>query len=223
MSILNKVRTQAVPKAQLYNSPLQGKEHRKHSEDLALAHRIAQGHRMAFDELYTAHAPRLLRRVHRMLGEATQAEDCLQQIFLIALKNISKYRGDGPLQNWLERIATTEIMGVYRKQYRQRSFKERLHNLLPTFAQGNEPESDYWQAERVHLVHHVLKQLEPSKRMTLTLCMLEGLTIEETADRMSVPVGTATSRLYHGKKAFRKQAIAAARRMNVPIEEWFHE
>lgn len=199
----------------------------EHEHDLALATRILAGERSAFAQLYEACAPALLRRLTRMTGSIDHAEDCLQQVFAEALRALPQYRGKGRLEAWLERIATHTAMGWYRKKYRWRSFVEQVvEQLTPesTLPQPDPlPEQIFLHEEMKAVVWQLLDRLSPRKRMALVLCDLEGRTIEEAAEQMDIPVGTAASRLFHARQDFRKIALAELRRQGLDVGDWLHD
>jgi RNA polymerase sigma-70 factor (ECF subfamily) len=88
--------------------------------DLELAGRIRSGDGTAFETLYQQHAPRLYNLAYRMAGTATDADDLLQDIFLLAYRKIGSYRGDASLGTWLYRLAMNHCLDVLRsRQARQ--------------------------------------------------------------------------------------------------------
>lgn len=199
----------------------------EHEQDLQLATRILAGERSAFAQLYDACAPALLRRLTRMTGSVDHAEDCLQQVFTEALRALPNYRGQGRLEAWLERIATHTAMGWYRKKYRWRSLVEQVvEQVTPERIEPEQaplPEQLFMHEEMKTVVWQLLDRLSPRKRMALTLCDLEGHTIEEAAAQLDIPVGTAASRLFHARQEFRKIALAELRRQGLDVGDLFHD
>src|SRR5262249_568657 len=84
--------------------------------DLALVARCLEGDLGAFEELYRAHAGRLYSLAFRMLGNAADAEDLLQEIFLSAHRKLESFRGDSALGTWLYRLATNQILDHVRSR-----------------------------------------------------------------------------------------------------------
>ena len=76
------------------------------TEEMALVERCRQGDLAAFEEVYRAHAGRLYSLTCRMLGNAADAEDLLQDIFLAAHRKLDSFRGESALGTWLYRLAT---------------------------------------------------------------------------------------------------------------------
>ena len=74
------------------------------------------GDRNAFSELVSIHARGVFNVVYRMCGDALIAEDAAQETFIRAWQNLSSYRPQTPLRNWLYRIAFNLAMNTLRRQ-----------------------------------------------------------------------------------------------------------
>jgi RNA polymerase sigma-70 factor (ECF subfamily) len=78
--------------------------------ELELVDRCLRGELGAFEALYKAHSGRLYSLAWRMLGNAADAEDLLQEIFLSAHRKLESFRGDSALGTWLYRLAMNQIL-----------------------------------------------------------------------------------------------------------------
>ena len=83
---------------------------------MALVERCRQGDLAAFEELYRAHAGKLFSVACRMLGNPTDAEDLLQEIFLSAHRKLDGFRGESALGTWLYRLATNHCLDYLRSR-----------------------------------------------------------------------------------------------------------
>ncbi len=72
--------------------------------DAELVARMQAGDMEAFEELHRQHARRLYNLAYRMLGDAADAEDMLQEVFLQAFRKLSGFRGESALGTWLYRL-----------------------------------------------------------------------------------------------------------------------
>src|SRR5712692_2378531 len=86
----------------------------------SLRERLAAGDAAAFRELYQAQAPRLLRLLQRLLGDAGLAEEILQDTFLAAFESARDFRGEASLATWLARIALRRALNARRGRARRR-------------------------------------------------------------------------------------------------------
>ena len=94
--------------------------------DLELAGRIRSGDGTAFEELYQQHAPRLYNLAYRMAGTATDADDLLQDIFLLAYRKVGSFRGESSLGTWLYRLAMNHCLDVLRSRQSRHGPADRL-------------------------------------------------------------------------------------------------
>src|SRR5215216_2598963 len=76
------------------------------------------GDRNAFSELVRIHARGVFHVVYHMCGDALIAEDAAQETFIRAWQNLSSYRPQTSLRNWLYRIAFNAGMDMIRKEKR---------------------------------------------------------------------------------------------------------
>ncbi len=179
----------------------------------------------AFDVLYREYAPGLLRRLHRMTGSPTDAEECLQQVFAEVIESIDSYRGDGVLGAWLNRIATHVTMNLFRKKSRWKGAMESLweHVQAVPPESASIPETVFLHHEHKAWVRSLIDELPPKKRIALIMCDLEGWSQEDAAAQLDVPVGTLVSRLYHGRLDLRRKLERESLRQGISLEELLHE
>src|SRR5918994_5077352 len=86
------------------------------SADLELVGRIRSGDGPAFEALYKQHSTRLYNLASRMMGAHGEADDLLQDIFLLAYRKIGSFRGESSLGTWLYRLAMNHCLDVLRNR-----------------------------------------------------------------------------------------------------------
>lgn len=86
------------------------------------------GSKEDFDRLYQATYPRLLHTVYGMLGSPAQAEDCVQDAFVLAFQAWARFRPDRPAEVWLHRIAVNTAIS-HRRKLRLRELGELVRRL----------------------------------------------------------------------------------------------
>ncbi len=122
--------------------------------------------------------------VCRSLGDADNAEDMVQDVYVRALRAMDGYRGDGPARNWLLSIARRTCADATRKRIRRR----RRHDPQPVEEQAVED------ADRT-VVDSLLAVLDPERREAFVLTQLAGLSYDDAAAVIGCPVGTVRSRV----------------------------
>ena len=152
------------------------------------------------DNVVSRYLPMFYKRAFRFLGNATDAEDAVQDALLSAYKHLGQFRGQAQLSTWL----TTIITNAARMQLHRRSshlsldeeqgedgltFSEQLADSRPS------PEEVCSAVEvRGRLVEGV-QRLSPKLRRVFQLRDIDGLTTKEAAHVLSVPQGTVKARL----------------------------
>ena len=168
--------------------------------------RAQSGDRAAFHELVTIYQQRLTYYVHRLVQDAHQARDILQDVWLDVFRTLGKLQSPAAFRVWLYRIAHNHAVTHIRHQAVAAGVSEQLA------VNGDELESwnDLDTLENAELVHFALNRLTVSHREVMTLRFLEGMDVKEIARVLECSEGTAKSRLHYAKSALR-QLIA---------EEW---
>jgi RNA polymerase sigma-70 factor (ECF subfamily) len=178
------------------------------------------------------------KRAFRFLGNATDAEDAVQDALLSAYKHLGQFRGQAQLSTWL----TTIVTNAARMQLRRRgsylsldeeqgedglTLSERLADSKPN------PEEVCSAAEARDRLVEGVKQLSPKLRKTFQLRDIDGLTTEEAALVLGVPKGTVKAQLARARaklaailcaKPFRQRSRSGALRVALstagPSENW---
>jgi RNA polymerase sigma-70 factor (ECF subfamily) len=155
------------------------------------------GDRNAFSELVCMHAQGVLNVVYRMCGDRQIAEDAAQETFIQAWLHLSSYRPQQSLRNWLYRIGVNAATDILRKQ--KRIAPADLEDLTLRDPQLG-PEGLFSQEEQAVLVQRAVLSLPDASRAVLVLREYEGLSYQEIADTLAIPVGTVMSRLNYARK-----------------------
>ena len=155
------------------------------------------GDRNAFSELVRIHARGVFNVVYRMCGDELIAEDAAQETFIRAWQNLSSYRPQMPLRNWLYRIAFNAGMDMLRKE--KRILPNAIEDLNLTDGQPG-LESQVSQQERTQLVQKAILSLPDASRAVLVLREYEDMSYQEISATLDIPVGTVMSRLNYARK-----------------------
>lgn len=164
--------------------------------ETALVKQAQNGDRNAFSELVRTHAQGVLNVIYHMCGDMLIAEDAAQETFIRAWQNLSSYRPQTPLRNWLYRIAFNAGLDLLRKN--RRILPDDIEDLNLTDGQPS-PESLVSQQERTTLVRKAILTLPDASRAVLVLREYEGLSYQEISSTLDIPVGTVMSRLNYAR------------------------
>ena len=158
------------------------------------------GDRDAMHRLLQSTTPRVARYV-RMIVRQEDADDATQETLLIVWRKLKWLKEPAHLNTWLYRIAGREALRIAGKRSGDVQLDETEWERIRQRAQSHDDT-----AENLELTDS-LQDLPPAARAPLSLHYLEGMTIEEAAERLGIPVGTAKSRLSFGIKKLRAQLL----------------
>ena len=169
-------------------------------DDLAFIERLQAGDRQAFAQLLDRYEARIYRLALRFTGSAMDAEDVTQEIFLGIYKSIGNFRGGAALGTWIYRVAMNHCLEFRRRRKLDCvPYNEEL--ALASHDWREDPEQSAGKTELSARVESALQHLSPQHRDVIVLHELQGLTYQEVASALNVPVGTVKSRL---SNAFRR-------------------
>ncbi len=172
------------------------------ANETELVTRAQNGDRNAFSELVRTHAQGVLNVIYRMCGDMQVAEDAAQETFIQAWLRLPSYRPRASLRNWLYRIAVNKAIDMLRKE--KRILPGAVEDLNLTDS-GPSPEALAASSERTKMVQEAVLALPEASRAVLVLREYEGLSYQEIADALDIPVGTVMSRLNYARKLLREK------------------
>jgi RNA polymerase sigma-70 factor (ECF subfamily) len=177
------------------------------ADDHRLIAACLQGDPAAFGQLVRRYQDRLYNTVFRLVGNAEDAQDVVQEAFLSAYQSLDGFKGHAEFFTWLYRIAYNTAISLKRKQ--------RVTLSLSAGPDGDgrvEPadESDLSQPgqgleriEEERRIQAALNRLSPEHRVVLILKDMEGQKYETMAEVLQVPIGTIRSRLHRARAELR--------------------
>jgi RNA polymerase sigma-70 factor, ECF subfamily len=178
------------------------------ADDHRLIADCLQGRTEAFTKLVRRYQDRLYNAIYRVVDNAEDAQDVVQEAFLNAYQALDSFKGDALFFTWLYRIAFNAAVSLRRK----RKVVLRLqvsHGDAPT----NEPHDpsalsrpghSLEQAEDERRVQNALNRLSPEHRAVLVLKDIDGQKYEDMAGILGVPIGTIRSRLHRARLELRQ-------------------
>ncbi len=169
-------------------------------DERQLIERIQAGNREAFEELLDAYEVRVYRLALRFTGSVPDAEDVTQEIFLGIYKGLGNFRGNSALGTWIYRVAMNHCL-EYRRKRRLDTLPLDEEIALVSQDWRDDPVQSANKRELSAKVEAALSCLSPLHRDVIVLHEFQGLTYQEVAAALDVPVGTVKSRL---SNAFRR-------------------
>jgi len=171
----------------------------------AIGLRLAQREEAALEDAYATYGPVLLGYLRRYVGP-DEAEDVLQRTFLDVWRNAGRYQPSQRFSTWLFTIAHRRAIDTLRTRRHRVVDVELARDLVGE--DGRETAERYAEAAEVRAV---LGQLPDHERTTLELVYFAGLTHQEVAERLDVPLGTVKARASRGTRRLGTLMRAALR------------
>lgn len=159
-------------------------------EELMLA--FKRGEALAFGELFARYKNPIYGYVRRRVNDPGRAEEITQDVFLALVQHRNGYEVTASFRTYLYRIALNRVASEYRKKKEDEPLPE-----------GSGPAESGSDPAVVQQVRQALAQLEPEQREIVLLREYQGLSYQEIAEVLKVPVGTVRSRLFRAKMALR--------------------
>ena len=156
---------------------------------------------MAQEQLYRLFAHKLFPVCLKYSANQQQAEDNLQDAFLMIFKKIPQYKNQGSFEGWMKRIVINTALQKYRKQAVFEIIRE---------DQLKEPEIEIDEdAVSVDFLLQIIQQLPDRYRQVFSLYALDGFSHKEIAEIMKISAGTSKSNLARARMILKNKIEAA--------------
>ena len=176
-------------RSELFETPTQ-------PADEALLARVAQGDVEAFHTFYQRHAGRVLAYARQLGRDDSIAEDVAQEVFTAVWTKAATFRPDrGDAAGWLYILLRNKLVDHWRRH------GGRHGEELP---EGAAPAAVQERNDTRLIVRQALSRVDPGPREAIEMAYFGGLTYEETAGRLDLPVGTLKSRIRKGLQTMRE-------------------
>jgi RNA polymerase sigma-70 factor, ECF subfamily len=196
------------------------------TDDAELARRIGAGDQQAFVLLMRRHNQKLFRAARSILRDDAEAEDALQDAYLLAYRSIGQFRGDAKLSTWLTRIVVNEAIARSRKATRRaqvtplhagdQSDIEPAEDAMEN--QTDSPERSAMRAQARALLEQSLDALPEAFRTVFVLRAVEEMSGEEVAASLGIPEATVRTRFFRARSMLR---ASLADRFDVAVGDAF--
>lgn len=195
--------------------------------DEEIVRRITAGDREALGLLMRRYNQKLYRTARAILKDDAEAEDAVQEAYLIAYRSLGGFRGDSKLSTWLVRVVANEALGRLRKRNRSAevirmggSLEEQGDVMEVTMNESSsgQPERAALRSEARRLLEKTIDTLPDAFRTVFVLRAIEEMTVEETAATLAIPQATVRTRYFRARGLLRE---ALAHEIDFAFEDAF--
>ncbi len=176
--------------------------------DVALMLRVREGDTDALRELIERHQRAVINTIHRAIGDASEAEDLAQRVFVQVYRSAKRYTPTAKFTTWLFTITRNTILNEHRRRSRHPA------ESLDALQEPRDSESAGWQApdttmrdpaqevverELQDKIKEAVQELPEAQRTAVILCRYEGLSYEEIAEVLGCSVSATKSLLHRAR------------------------
>jgi len=184
-----------------------------------LVQRLQAGDAETFDALFRQYFQKVFRQATHLLGNAAEAEEVVQEVFLAVYEKAHTFRGEAAFTTWLYRLTTNATFSRLRR--RQRSHEVAIEDYLPQFQPDGHhlvrPVVDWSANLEEHLADAQLRQLlrqaiellQPLDKAVLVLSDFEDLSNKEIGEALGLTVLAVKARLHRARLFLRGQLAVA--------------
>lgn len=169
------------------------------NDEKALIQQLRDGDQLAFSKLYQIHAKTIYRRLQRMVQDADQADELLQELFIKVWEKRNQITINESFGGYLHAIAYRMSIDYFRSL----ELKERVHKEVSLYG-DQEVNSTVEQIdfkETQTLINEAVSNLPEQRRKAFTLCKLEGKSYEEAAQIMGISPNTVHNHIVKAAKS----------------------
>jgi len=195
--------------------------------DSGLAERIAGGDAAAFESLMRTYNGRLFRIARAILKDDSDAEDVLQDAYLEAYRHMPEFHGGSQLGTWLTRIVINQSLMRLRKEKRRSAIvpfrrQEASEVDRPEADVADEraepPTTSVLRGEIRRILERRIDELPLSFRTVFVMREVDEMSVQETAECLSISPATVRTRLFRARALLRE---ALARDLDVAAVDVF--
>ncbi len=162
-------------------------------DDLSLVQQSRDGNMRAFRTIVDRHQSTVAGVVKSMVGDGAEAEDVGQEVFIRFYHALDQFNAVSKLSTYLIRIAINLSLNELKRRKRRFQFFRPIE-------EGKDVSAEIERQDVRDALLEELHRLEPDFRAVVTLRMIEGYSVKETAAILELPIGTVLSRLHRAQQ-----------------------
>jgi len=170
------------------------------------------------EEAWSALVGSTIRPLYRLCASysrsSAEAEELTQEVFLKLWQNLHQYRPGSNFMAWAWRVARNLVIDAHRRARKEREAAWLEPEVLDRLPAVDDPEEDANRRQRLRMVATALRHLEPELSEIVLMRDLAGLSYQEIAAALELPLGTVKSRL---NRARLELTAAVRRRMSLKV------
>ncbi len=174
--------------------------------DLELVRRVQRGDKSAFDLLVKKYQQKIIQVATQYVRDQADAMDVAQEAFIKAYRALPNFRGDSAFYTWLYRIAinTSKNYLTAQKSRPPRSDVDAedatAMGLDSKLHESDTPDELLHRDQLKSIIFSTIESMHEDLRTAITLREIEGMSYEEIATTVEIPIGTVRSRIFRARE-----------------------
>ncbi len=168
-----------------------------------------------YEILVEEYADLVFRVAYRIVQNEQDAEDVLQETFLSVYKKIGKFRGDSKFSSWIYRIASNAALDLLRAKGRKEGKDTTFDDMTeiedeeydPADEESLRPEDELLQNESLERIREALAEMPAKLRVAYLLYMVDGLSLQEVAEKLEIKLSAAKVRVHRARKFLKEYFV----------------
>jgi RNA polymerase sigma-70 factor (ECF subfamily) len=190
--------------------------------DLVLIERAQKGDRAAFDDLIRLHERRAYQYAFRLTSNQEEACDVVSDAFIRVYSAIQNFKGNSAFSTWLYRIITNCFLDLRKKEKNKNyvSLDQTISGVDGDMERQIEddrlgPDGEAERNQRERTMESAVSRLPEYQRAMIVMYHGEGLSYEEIAEALDLPIGTVKSRLNRARLQIREHLVKDSELFNL--------
>lgn len=168
-----------------------------------LLQRCIKGEQSAQFEVYKLYYKAMFNTSLRILKNSFEAEDVMQESFLIALTKLGTFKGEVTFGSWLKKIVINKSITQLRKNNK---YEEVSLDKVAEQSENNVDDTEYTMLKAKDIAD-AINQLKDNYRLALTLNLIEGFDYEEIAEIMKITYQNSRTTISRAKNKLRQLLV----------------
>ncbi len=177
-------------------------------DDIApdILERASQGDIEAFEQVYKATCGFVYNVALRITNNSANAEEVAQDVFMKIYHSLKSFQFRCAFKTWVYRITVNTAINRYRKSIREEKNRVDYDSIIGSLPSSRSTAEDAVRSDNETRLNMLLEMLNPDHKVCLVLREIEGLSYQEIAAALKIPVNTVRSRLKRARQALLEEA-----------------
>jgi RNA polymerase sigma-70 factor (ECF subfamily) len=183
------------------------KDHTAEVNDLEIIKEILDGDKAKYALLMRKYNQRLYRACKGYLQDEAEIEDIMQDAYVKAFQNLSKFEGRSQFSTWLTRILINECLQHLRKTNKEFAMDGNEENEIMRMSDNNNPEKQSLNKELKDILETAISRLPAKYRSIFLMREVEKMSVEETSASLDISESNVKVRLNRAKEMLRNALL----------------